>query len=59
MALKEAVSAPPKDPKETTVEAANKSSAALRAETKADLKIALEAVAEATTQRDKAAADMF
>jgi hypothetical protein len=59
VALKEAVSAPPKDPKETTVEAANKSSAALRAETKADLKIALEAVAEATTQRDKAAADMF
>ncbi len=59
VALKEAVSAQPKDPKETTVEAADKSSAALRAETKADLKIALDAVAEATTQCDKAAADMF
>ena len=59
VALKEALLAQPKDPKETTVEATNKSSAALCAETKADLKIALEAVAEATTQRDKAAADMF
>jgi hypothetical protein len=59
VALKEALVAQPKDPKETTVEAANKSSAAICAETKADLKIALEAIAEATTQRDKAAADMF
>jgi hypothetical protein len=59
VALKEAIAAQPTDPKETTVEAANESSAALRAETKADLKVALEAVAEAATQRDKAAADMF
>ncbi len=59
VALKEAIAAQPKDPKETTVEAEDKSSITLRAETKADLKIALEAVAEATTQRDKAAADMF
>ncbi len=59
MALKEALAAQPKDPKETTGEAAHKSSAALRAKTKADLKIALEAIAEATTQRDKVAADMF
>jgi hypothetical protein len=57
--LKEALAAQPKDPNVTTVEAAGKSSAALCADTKADLKIALEAVAEATTQRDKAAADMF
>jgi hypothetical protein len=57
--LKEAIVAQPMDPTATTVEAANKSSAALRAKTKADLKIALEAIAEATTQRDKAAADMF
>jgi hypothetical protein len=49
VALKEALAAQPKDHKETTVEATDKSSAALRAETKADLKIALEAVAEATT----------
>ncbi len=59
MALKEALVAQPKDPKETTVEAADKSSAALRTETKADLKIALEAVAEATTQRDKAPRTCF
>ncbi len=59
MALKEALAAQPKDPKETTVEASNESSAALCAKTKADLKLALEAVAEATTQRDKAASDMF
>ncbi len=59
VALKEASTAQPKDPKETTVEATNESSAALRAKTKAGLKLALEAVAEATTQRDKAAADMF
>jgi hypothetical protein len=57
--LKEALAAQPKDPKETMVEAADKSSAALRAKTKAALKIALEAVAEATTQHDKAAAYMF
>ncbi len=59
MALREASAAQPKDPKETTVEASDKSSAALRAKTKAELKQALEAVAEATAQRDKAAADMF
>ncbi len=59
VALKEALAAQPKDPKESTVEATSKSSAALRAETNADLKIALEAVAETVTQRDKAAADMF
>jgi hypothetical protein len=59
VALREASAAQPKDPKETTVEASNESSAALRAETKAELKQALEAVEEATTQRDKAAADMF
>jgi hypothetical protein len=59
VALKEAIAAQPTDPKETTVEAANKSSAALHTKTKADLKIALEAVADATTQHDKAAADMF
>jgi hypothetical protein len=59
VALKEAIAVQPMVPKATTVEAANKSSATLRVETKADLKIALEAVAEATTQRDKAAVDMF
>jgi hypothetical protein len=59
VALKEALAAQPKDPKETTVEATDESSAALRAETKADLKIALEAVAEATTQHDKAVPNMF
>jgi hypothetical protein len=59
VALKEVSAAQPKDPKETTVEATDKSSAALRAETKAELKQALEAVAEATTKRDKAAEDMF
>jgi hypothetical protein len=59
VALKEASAAQPNNPKETTVEATDQSSAALHAETKAELKQALEAVAEATTQRDKAAADMF
>jgi hypothetical protein len=59
VALKEALAAQPQDPKETTVEADDESSIALRAETKADLKIAAEAVVEVTTQRDKAAADMF
>jgi hypothetical protein len=59
LALKEASAAQCKDPKVTTVGATDESSAALCAETKADLKIALEAVAEATTQRDKAATDMF
>ncbi len=49
VALKEASAAQPKDPKETTVKASDKSSATLRAETKAELKQALEAVAEATT----------
>ncbi len=48
-----------KDPKETTVEASEESSAALRATIKAELKQALEAVEEATTKRDKAAEDMF
>ncbi len=57
--MKEALAAQPNDPKETTVEASDKSSATLRAETKAELKQALKAVAEATTKRDKAAEDMF
>jgi hypothetical protein len=48
-----------KDPKETTVEASKEGSAALRATIKAELMQALEAVAEATTKRDKAAEDMF
>jgi hypothetical protein len=48
-----------KDPKETTVEASKEGSAALRATIKAELKQALEAVEEATTNRDKAAKDMF
>ncbi len=59
MALREASAAQPKDPKETTVEASGKSSAAIRAMIKAELKQALEAVEEATTKRDKAAEDMF
>ncbi len=58
-ALKEALAAQPQDPKETTVEADNGSTAALHAETKAELKQAAQAAVEATTQRDKAAADMF
>ncbi len=57
--MREASAAQPKDPKETTVEASNESSAALRAKTKAELEQALEAVGEATTQHDKVAADMF
>jgi hypothetical protein len=48
-----------KNPKETTVEASEEGSAALRAMIKAELKQALEAVEEATTKRDKAAKDMF
>ncbi len=59
VALREASAAQPKDPKETTVEASNKSSAALCAMIKAELKQALEVVEEATTKRDKAAEDMF
>jgi hypothetical protein len=59
VALKEASAAQPKDPKETTVEASNMSSAALRATIKAELKQALEAVEEAMTKSDKAAKDMF
>jgi hypothetical protein len=58
-ALKEALVAQPQDPKETTVEADNNSSAALHAETKAELKQAVEAAVEATTQRDKADTNMF
>jgi hypothetical protein len=59
VALKEASAGQPKDPKETTVEASNESSGALRATIKAELKQALEAVGEATTKRNKAAEDMF
>jgi hypothetical protein len=59
VALREASAAQPKDPKETTVEASKEGSAALRATIKAELKQALEAVEEATTQCDKAAEDMF
>jgi hypothetical protein len=58
-ALKEALAAQPQDPNETTVEADDDSSAALHAETKAELKQAALAAVEATTQHDKAAADMF
>ena len=58
-ALKEALEAQPQDPKETTVEADNDSSATLQAETKAELKQAVRAAEKATTLRDKAAADMF
>ncbi len=58
-ALKETLAAQPQDPKETTVEADDDSSAALHAKTKADLKQAAQAAVEATTLRDKAAADMF
>ncbi len=59
MVLKETLAAQPQDPKETTVEADNNNSAALHAETKAELKQATQAAVEAMTQRDKAAADMF
>jgi hypothetical protein len=48
-----------KDPKETTIEAREEGSAALRATIKAELKQALEAIEEATTKHDKAAKDMF
>ncbi len=60
-ALKEALAAQPQDedPKETTVEADDDSSATLHAETKAELKQASLAAVEATALRDKAAADMF
>ncbi len=57
--LKEALAPQPQDPKENTVEADDKSLTALRAETKAELKLAVEAVVDATTKRDKAAEDMF
>jgi hypothetical protein len=59
VALREASTAQPKDSKETTVEASEEDSAALRATIKAELKQALEAVEEAKTKRDKAAQDMF
>ena len=54
-----ALAAQPQDPKETTVEADNDSSATLHAEAKAELKEATLAAVEATTLCDKAAADMF
>ncbi len=57
--MREASAAQPKDPKETTIEASDESSATLRATIKAELKQALEAVEEATTKCDKAAEDMF
>jgi hypothetical protein len=59
VALKEASAAQPEDPKETTVEASKEGSATLRTMIKAELKQALEAVEEATTQQDKVAEDMF
>jgi hypothetical protein len=60
-ALKETLAAQPQeeDPKEIAVEADDNSSATLHAETKAELKEAALAAVEATTLRDKAAADMF
>ncbi len=54
-----ALAAQPQDPKETTVEADDNSSATLHAEAKAELKEATLAAVEATTLRDKVAADMF
>ncbi len=57
--MKETLAAQPQDPKETTVEADDNSSATLHAKTKAELKEATLAAVEATTRRDKAAADMF
>ncbi len=54
-----ALAAQPQDPKETTVEADDNSSATLHAEAKAELKEAMLAAVEATTLRDKVAADMF
>jgi hypothetical protein len=59
VALKEALAAQPQDLKETTVEADNKSSTALHAKTKAELKLAVEAVVDAAMKRDKAVEDMF
>ncbi len=59
VALKEALAAQPQDPKETMVEAADEGLTALRAETKAELKLAVEAVVDAATKPDKAAEDMF
>ncbi len=60
-ALKETLAAQPQgeDPKEIAVEAEDNSSATLHAETKAELKEAALAAVEATTLRDKAAADIF
>jgi hypothetical protein len=58
-ALKETLAAQPQDPKETTVEVDDDSSATLHAETKAELKQAALAAVEATILQDKAAADMF
>ncbi len=60
-ALKETLAAQPQeeDPKETAAGADNDSSATLHAETKAELEQAALAAKEATTLRDKAAADMF
>ncbi len=59
--LKETLAAQPQeeDPKEIAVEADDDSSASLHAKTKAVLKEAVLAAVEATTLRDKAAADMF
>jgi hypothetical protein len=60
-ALKETLAAQPQeeDPKEIAVEADDDSSATLHAKTKAELKQAALAAVEATTLRDKAAADIF
>jgi hypothetical protein len=54
-----ALAAQPQDPKETTVEADDDSSATLHAKAKAVLKEATLTAVEATTLHDKAAADMF
>ncbi len=48
-----------KNPKETTIEASEEGSAALRVRIKAELKQALEDIEEATMKCDKAAEDMF
>jgi hypothetical protein len=60
-ALKETLAAQPQeeDPKEIKAGADDDSSATLHAETKAELKQAALAAVEATTQCDKAAADIF
>jgi len=60
-ALKETLAAQPQeeDPKETVVEADDKSSATLQAKTKAELKQAMRSAEKATTLSDKVAADMF